>query len=132
MKGKHLYGNVQAQHIIGPQVDVLVSSPIDDKMGKIIPGIVDSGATITCIPVGEIEDLGGGQDLVVMPRMVKKGNDIITQQQPVYIVNMEIAGCQFNNHEVIATKRKYILIGRDILNDYSIRFDGPGREWEAV
>jgi hypothetical protein len=119
------YGYLQSNVTSGPQCLIHIYNPTDVRFGLNISAVIDSGAVITCISEEWVQKLG---NLVRMPSM-----EIKTSTNAVYSVESYIVSLQFpefdediQNLRVISIPRKkYAVIGRDILNRYKIVMDGP-------
>ena len=44
--------------------------------------------------------------------------------RPFFVVDLDFFGHRYRNHPVFLSDRPYIIIGRDILNDFRIVLDG--------
>jgi predicted aspartyl protease len=89
---------------------------------RVLPALVDSGASLTCIPKHLVGDL----------RLIRVGDIAISgatghdESEGLYAVTLEFLGIQFPNHPVASLgKRSYLIIGRDILNKYNSIHSGP-------
>lgn len=119
------YGNLQTNVSLGPQCLIHIYNPTDAHIGLNISAIIDSGAAITCISEECVRQLG---NLVRMPSL-----QIKTSTNGICSVSSYIIGLRFPEFDesfqdlrVISMPRKrYAIIGRDILNRYKIVMDGP-------
>jgi predicted aspartyl protease len=123
------YGPIQHKRVPAPQISVRVSSPQQEHLRSEVEALVDTGAAMTCIPEKIIAQL----DKDCLQYNVRTVTGATGQQENrcSYIVHLHIAECDFRDIEVIALDRDYALIGRDILNEYELTFDGPNKIWEV-
>jgi predicted aspartyl protease len=88
-----------------------------------IPALVDSGADRTVIPTPLIEELALPQSGAAE---VAGFNQVATSL-PVYVVQIGIGDLQPHVADVLAASgEQYVLLGRDVLNEYRVTLDGPG------
>lgn len=45
--------------------------------------------------------------------------------RPFFVIDLDFIGHRYKSHPAFLSDRPYIIIGRDILNDYRITLDGP-------
>lgn len=121
------YGTTQTKSTPGPQIVIRAFSPSDESVSGEADAIVDTGAVMTCIPQRVVDELGA--DTLIYYNKFVRGAIGPKSRRKTYIVHLQIAKCSFQNIEVIAFDKEYALIGRDILNGYSITFDGPQGVW---
>jgi predicted aspartyl protease len=106
----------------GPYVTVQISSPVTNESRE-IQGILDTGADHTLIPnptavalklrqISEIDilDVNGGKTT-----------------QSTYVANLAFNGLEFPTVEVAGAPYAIVLIGRDILEQLVVTFDGPNQ-----
>jgi hypothetical protein len=124
------YGMVQSDLYPAPQTSVVVLSPVGGKKTRRIDALLDTGAECTCVPAADIERLGACLDYNYIDCIGPVGQG----QMTAYTVHLRIGylGDDFEDIEVIATSRPYALIGRDILNQFRLVFDGPHEVWRRI
>ena len=64
-------------------------------------------------------------DLLDFDKMVTIAFNGREEEQLTYLVDILVAGRTFTDFEVVASPAPYVLLGRDILNQLVITFDGP-------
>jgi predicted aspartyl protease len=84
-------------------------------------GPLDTGADQTTIPLVTAQELRlrqiGDSDV--------KGATGAWESRPLYAVDISFGGLAFPSVVVMAIDYPVVLIGRDILNDLVVTFDGP-------
>jgi predicted aspartyl protease len=110
----------------GPMVDVTIQPIGRAEPRTTLPGKLDTGADITVIPPSLVNDL---QLIPEMP-IVMTSYDGIETRRVAYFVDLEIAGRKLESIEVVAAPRNNILLGRDILNHFSITLNGKDLTFE--
>ncbi|PWU18972.1 MAG: hypothetical protein C5B50_07690 [Verrucomicrobia bacterium] len=92
-----------------------------------LPAQLDTAADLTAVPANVLQDLGA----VALDSMKVAGFDGILRTAPTYVVRLAIRGCEPVTVEVIKTPdESFILLGRDVLNQYRIILDGPQQTLE--
>ncbi|NJO84209.1 MAG: hypothetical protein HC828_16425 [Blastochloris sp.] len=84
---------------------------------------LDTGADETIIP----EDLAADLNLLLRGQSLTFAFDNSTQLYLSYTIDLLITGHNFIDLEVTAAPITYILLGRDVLNEFVITLDGPQR-----
>lgn len=86
-----------------------------------LPGLIDSGADQSMIPAFVVPALG-----------IEKASDVLIggvigedEEQDTYVIDMDVAGHFVGAVEVAATRWPFVLVGRDVLNDFITELDGP-------
>jgi len=112
-----------------PILTVVVSNPHISEVESIEEeALIDSGSFMTAIPedfVGELEILPAGE---VSTKGYKEGE----QTHRTYFVDVRFNGYAFPYTEVLAVKRKNVLIGRDILNQLKVILDGKNLNFDIL
>ncbi len=104
-----------------PLVLVTLRNPRTGQFVVDLPAQIDPGADFTVlpdvtvehlqlVPVGEIEAMGLGRRIDVVP---------------TFLVNIDLHDFTHASVKVIASDEPYILLGRDVLNQHRIILDGP-------
>ena len=83
--------------------------------------LIDSGANATAI----------NARLVASLRLQKVGEHRVSGPfgrevvRPFFIIDLDFLGHRYKSHPAFLSDRPYVIIGRDILNDYRLILDGP-------
>lgn len=111
-----------------PILKVKVSNPYNPGVRGIEKeGLIDSGAFMTAIP----EDFVGKLKILPARKIPTKGYKEGEQTHFTYFVDVSFDGYSFYT-EVIAVKRKNVLIGRDILNQLKLILDGKNLNFDIL
>lgn len=121
------YGRLQCKHISGPEVDCLARSQKNSTSSFKIKGIIDTGATITCLPSSAIDKLIENAYLEYTVMDVEDFSGAVHEMK-IYRIHLNLEGWG-EEVEVVSYAGKYAIIGRDILNDLKVILDGPGKVW---
>lgn len=119
------YGCLQHKDIAGPQIALEISNGIDPTSCR-VEAIIDTGSTSTCLPERVIKEIGVYIYKYVPVRGV---NGRATRMSCV--VDVGFAGRRLSDVDVIVIDLEYALVGRDVINKFVTRFDGPCGEWSA-
>jgi predicted aspartyl protease len=103
-----------------PVVPILVSAP-DEADGLAINGKLDTGADLCALPGDVIAEL----DLAPVRSVRAAGFAGTLQEALLYHCAIELAGRRFEHLEALATRRRYAIIGRNLLRYVVVRLDGP-------
>lgn len=109
----------------GPYVTVRITW---DGSHADIPGLIDSGADLSFVPVYLVGTLGM-QKVSELPVKGIKGPE---EDQDTYVVRMEFHGFTFESIEVATTDYPFCLIGRDVLSQLVTELDGPGSTFKLT
>ena len=115
----------RAFHPTAPMVPVRIAAP-DGVDRAAADGKVDTGADLCAIPERLVVELDVPPVRVV--RAAGFGGALV--EATVYRVDLEIDGMSFPHVEALATRRPYVIIGRNVLSHLVLRIDGPGERLE--
>ncbi len=105
-----------------PFVHVTIRPPIDGVAGLELPAQLDTAADLSIIPGRLVDSLG----LIPLEMMSVLGFGGHLQTLPTYLVEIRVRGLDAALVKVMASEDEpYVLLGRDVLNQFSIRLDGP-------
>jgi len=91
-----------------------------------IRAIVDSGSSLTALPLRVLKSLGAP----VYDRLDISGYDNRLSKMPTYIVAIEIVDQFLWPLEVVGLTRDVAILGRDVLNQFVVALDGPALTFE--
>lgn len=103
-----------------PTLDIEIRNP-QTGATQILLAKIDTGADGTVIPKDVVEGLG----LLDFDQLLSVGFDGSLQVQTSYMIDLLLPGKIFTDIEVITAPLPYVLIGRDLLNQLVMTFDGP-------
>jgi predicted aspartyl protease len=101
-------------------VPILVSAP-DSSGGLAIEGKLDSGADLCALPEDVVDEL----DLAPVRSVRAAGFGGTLQDALLYHCAIELAGHRVEHLEALSTRRRYAIIGRNLLRHVVLRLDGP-------
>ena len=102
-----------------PILDVAVEHPAARQL-LTFSAKLDTGADISAIPLAAVEQLR----LLPVRSILVEGYDSQPVPVPSYAIALNIANARFRM-EVIAISEPYVLVGRDVLNYFYTRLNGP-------
>lgn len=120
------YENAQTSDFPAPEAYIRLSNPVDSTKTTSLLGIVDSGATITCVPESKIANLGANLEYEFIEVYDANGNCC---ERKIYSVNLFLEDQAFEELQVIALPKSVALIGRDILNRKKVMLDASKDIW---
>jgi predicted aspartyl protease len=91
-----------------------------------LEGKLDTGADLSAVPEGYLAEL----DLPPVRIVRAAGFAGELQEVVVYRVDIEIGDMSFRSIEALATRRPYVILGRNVLRRLIMRLDGPGEKLE--
>lgn len=112
-----------------PVLEVSLSMPIPSLSDQIVksPALIDTGADITSIPIWIVEEL---KLTNIDITKVRGYNDTEYKPTNVYTVKIHIENLGDFIIRTIASYDNYVLVGRDILNKWSLFLKGPSEIFE--
>jgi predicted aspartyl protease len=109
-----------------PVAEVVVSHPVTHITSDLLLGKLDTGADMTILPKSVIEVLGLESRSSIMAR----GFDGRVSRMSVYYVRLVVETYVLDGVRCIASERTNVLLGRNVLNQFFLILDGPGRRVE--
>jgi predicted aspartyl protease len=110
-----------------PVVTLLVSAP-DGDVPITIEGKIDSGADICAVPDRLVAELG----LPIVRTIRAAGFAGELRETVVYEVDVQIEGIVHDGVEALATRRPYVIVGRNVLNTWIAKLDGPAERLDLT
>ncbi|MCB0153247.1 MAG: hypothetical protein KDF65_00525 [Anaerolineae bacterium] len=104
-----------------PFVDLIIRHPDDLSQMTGLKAKIDTAADISAIPATLITQLG----LPLVSKLLVEGYDGIPTYVATYGARFEIEQSRFTSQEIIAIPETYALLGRDILNYFYLKLNGP-------
>jgi predicted aspartyl protease len=115
-----------------PVIDVSLSLPITQSQLQSVNlkslALLDSGADITVIPEQIVQEL----QLKYVDEITASGYDGVPKQAFIYSVKLIFNDLGGFIVRVIASNTDHVLIGRDILNKWSLLLEGRRRIFEIT
>jgi len=108
-----------------PVLDVVVRVPRGSE-SVTLPGKLDSGADVCGVPDTLIAHL----DITPVRASRAAGFAGDLREVIVYRIDIEVAGTSIQRVEALATRRPYVIVGRNVLKHFVLRLDGPKGELE--
>jgi hypothetical protein len=104
-----------------PFLDVVLHHPANPQVTQSLPAKVDTGADISAIPLSIVDEF----DLSHASTIPVEGYDGHLSTVPTYAIGLYIADTYLGHLEVISIPETCVLLGRDALNRFYIRLNGP-------
>jgi predicted aspartyl protease len=104
-----------------PFLEVTIHHPYLSNRRHLIPAKLDTGADLSAIPKSIAEKL----QLLPSRTILAEGYDGKQSIIETYAITLEIAQAHIRHIEVILISDDYALVGRDILNHFYTRLNGP-------
>lgn len=103
-----------------PTAPLLIARP-GGRAGKHLEGKIDSGADVCGVPEDVIAEL----DLQAVRVVRAAGFAGKLESATLYHCAIEFAGHRFDHVEALPTRRRYVIVGRNVLRELVVRLDGP-------
>jgi predicted aspartyl protease len=107
-----------------PVADVILIHPVTKISTAQLMGKIDSGAGITVIPYSAVAIL----NLNPKGQTWTRGYDGIYTLQKVYYVALSLEGKFLPSVRVISANRSNVLLGRNVINRFSINLNGKAQQ----
>jgi len=111
----------QTEEPPAPFIDLFLRHPEQLDQRLPITAKVDAGADISALPEQAIAQL----NLPITGKLLVQVYEGRSQEVTTYAVHIEIASARFRVYEAVATHEPHALLGRDILNYFYLRLNGP-------
>ena len=111
----------QSVHPPAPFLDVVLRHPVNPQVTQTLPAKVDTGADISAIPLSIVDEF----NLSRASTIPVEGYDGQLSAVPTYAIGLSIADTYLGRLEVISIPEIYVLLGRDVLNRFYTRLNGP-------
>ncbi|MFQ6015498.1 MAG: retroviral-like aspartic protease family protein [Anaerolineae bacterium] len=102
-----------------PSLEIQVIHPVTGTTHQ-WPAKLDTGAALTILPEAVVDALA----LSPKGEATIYGYDGMAAIRPLYYVNLEVVGHSLSAVRVTSSKRSDILLGRDLLNHFTITLNG--------
>ncbi len=106
-----------------PVSQATVGSVTHSRHRRTLPGLLDTGSDITAVPGSLVDTL----QLYPVGRLKLENIQSETEIVFTYAVQLSIADLSIPRLEVVLTGLDLVIVGRDVLNQLYVRFDGPDR-----
>ena len=104
-----------------PLIPIKISNALEPDKYLEKTALLDTGSEISCIPKKIAQEL----DLQSTTSKDLAGVSGSVEETPIYTLNIEFNDKSFIEYELFEfADEDYLLIGRDILNEFHICFDG--------
>lgn len=125
----HITPNYAAYHPI--HISPIENAFFDTSPVIPVEMLLDTGASASCIPEAAIIEIESviGQSLPYRSIKVRSFDGIVTPQR---LYKLKLANTDFSHsgsHDFIAIQNEVGIVGRDLLNQNTILFDGPSSQW---
>ena len=111
----------QQQQPPAPFVYVTVHTPDNMRASEHCPALLDSGAALTVVPAEVADQLS----LLKYSEVTLADWMDITVTASAYWVNLTVHELPIDGVKVVAAQVPYIILGRDVLNQFYLTLDGP-------
>jgi hypothetical protein len=111
-----------------PVVDVSITSTVDPSKVSQASGKLDTGADLSVIPQDMVAEL----QLIPSRWIMARSYEGVWTQRPTYLVNVTAANFYIPHVEVVSAVRRDILLGRNVLNHFTITLKGKDLIFEIV
>jgi len=113
---------------LAPMINVVVKSPENPAIFVPSPGLIDTGADYTAITPTIFEKLVPLRVGSVYVESFKGEGNV----QLLYSVSIEIHSWNFSQIPVIIGLDEYVILGRDLLNNFDLHLNGIDGKFEIL
>jgi predicted aspartyl protease len=103
-----------------PYIQVLLSNPIDETQRITCKALLDTGADCTHVPIRFLRSIRVNATGRAKPFLGFGGE----KESTPYVISVRLDSKSFET-EVWSWDEDFVLLGRDLLNEYCVEFDGP-------
>jgi hypothetical protein len=121
------YGVTQHAAAPGPEAPVQVRSLYADGTREAI-AVVDSGAVQSCVPLTIVTDLDEIERAIRKPIEVHGATGHVIETEAA-LLRVSLGDLDLGRLWVVVIDRRYMLLGRDVLNRHCVVLDGPKKVW---
>ena len=100
-------------------IDIKIVKPVEERE-KMLRAIVDTGASLSVIPETVVDEL----QLIPQTSVNAKAYDGTRKEVDGYYTDIVIGENRFETIKVVTTKQEHALIGRDIINNFTLILKG--------
>lgn len=118
------YGLAQGSSSLAPEAELQISNPDIPDCQEAILAVVDTGSCTTCIPENILESLDSLAYKLVKVRGMNQAKYL-----KMYTVTLKLGSETFHDIEIIASSKRYALIGRDIINSKRVALNPEENSW---
>jgi len=104
-----------------PYLGVTIANSLQQRRREQLSALLDTGSDVTAIPATLVDPL----QLYPIGRLQLEDVKSDTSFVYTYAVRLTVATIVIPRLEVILTGLDFIVLGRDVLNDFYIHLDGP-------
>jgi predicted aspartyl protease len=109
-----------------PFLTITIVNPYQLEKRVELPALLDTGSDVTALPIRIVTELG----LEVQRTIAVSGMDDEPIPTPVYVTNLEVEGNRMERVDVVEWEDNFVVLGRDILNEFYIILDGQMKQFE--
>ena len=107
-------------------VSVTLQNPSEPRLKLQLEGVLDTGSDVTAVPVPIVRRL----KLRKRTRIPVGGLDGYQLERDSYLVNLEFGNKRMERRVVITWLGDFLVLGRDVLNEFTLLIDGKMRQFE--
>lgn len=109
-------------------LDVIVSSAKGTRPRERLHALVDTGADISAIPSRLVNRL----DLYAIAQIHLEGVEAQSILYATYAIRLQLLGHTIPRLEVVLTEHPFVILGRDVVNLFDLRLNGPEKQLEVL
>lgn len=108
-------------HAHAPYIQAEFINPVDVTQSVNCKALLDTGADCTMVPLRVLDQI----NVQTTGRFASFIGFASDEKCAPYIISVKIDAHSFSQTEVWGWKNNFVLIGRDLLNQCCVEFDGP-------